>query len=518
VSAKRLGWGLEIGVVALVVNLIGCGPPDPEAKPAKEPRPNIILMMADDMGYGDVGFNGNTAIKTPHLDQMARDGAILTNFHAGGPVCSPTRATSLTGRHHYRYGIWAANSGHLPAEEITLAEILKARGYATGLFGKWHLGTLDAKRSAKGRTRSAGLRYSPPSLHGFDKSFVTETAVTTWDPGYGSRAADNPFYDDGVAVDPDAEDSNLRGGAARVVMDRVIPFVRGAAQSQTPFLAVVWFHAPHMDIEAGPEYLAKYPDEPEDARHYYGCITEMDEQIGRLRAELEQLSLAADTQIWFASDNGPEGVYGRDRFYGTTDGMRGRKRTLFEGGVRVPGLVVWPGHVEPGSINDGLMSTLDYLPTIADLVGYTMPDLRPVDGVSLLEMIEGKRPERPEPIPFRYTSIRFGSTYTTLIDGHLKFGSNLGAPALAGGEDEFLYDLSVDRAEEHNLIAAQPERAAEMRGQVEAFLESARRSHRGDDYGDVAYAAPGSWETIEDSAKRNAQKVERKAKKKEVPE
>ena len=166
-----------------------------EEKSLDGSRPNIILMMADDLGYGDTGFNGNTIIKTPHLDRMAQDGVKLTHFYAGNSVCSPTRGTCLTGRHHHRYGIWTANKGHLPKQEITLARMLKEQGYATG-----HLGTLDKVISAKDANRKPEANFAPPWQRDYDRSFVTESAVNTWNPGSGSRSKDNPFYDDGKAL------------------------------------------------------------------------------------------------------------------------------------------------------------------------------------------------------------------------------------------------------------------------------------------------------------------------------
>lgn len=276
-----------IGVLAAVLFSAACT--------ADDSRPNIILLMADDLGYGDVGLNGNTIIQTPSLDQMAADGVVMTNFHAGGPVCSPTRGTVLTGRHYQRYGIYRANVGHLPREEVTIPEVLGEHGYVSGHFGKWHLGTLSKTMSAKGEKRNPAENYSPPAWHGYDASFVTESAVATWNPTRGSRAIDNPFWENGIALDPD--DPALQGGASRIVMDRALPFIRDAVNDGKPFFAVIWFHAPHEDVVAGPQYLAMYEGLGE-AAHYYGAVTEMDEQIGRLRAELDA-RLPADRHGYF---------------------------------------------------------------------------------------------------------------------------------------------------------------------------------------------------------------------------
>ena len=186
-------------------------------------RPNIILMMADDLGYGDTGFNGNTLIKTPHMDVLANEGVVLTHFYSGNSVCSPTRATCLTGRHHDRMGVYHANVGHLPKQEVTLAHMLKEEGYTTGHVGKWHLGTLSKTQTSKGAKRKPMLNFAPPWERDYDASFVTESAVCTWNPGLGKRAKDNPFYENGVVLY--GNDERLKGGASRVVVDRAVPFI-----------------------------------------------------------------------------------------------------------------------------------------------------------------------------------------------------------------------------------------------------------------------------------------------------
>jgi arylsulfatase A-like enzyme len=434
---------------------------------ANQAPPNIVLVMADDLGYGDTGFNGNTVIKTPSLDTMARDGMVMTHFYAGGPVCSPTRGTVLTGRHYQRYGIYAANVGHLPKEEIVLPELLKEQGYRTGHFGKWHLGTLSTEFSPKGEKRDPAANYSPPAWHGYDRSFVTESAVATWNPSQGGRAKDNPFWDDGVAMDP--EDPSLAGGASRVVMDRAIPFIREAVGAGKPFFTVIWFHAPHAPVIAGPEYLAMYEGYG-DAAHYYGAISEMDEQIGRLREELERLGVASNTLISFTSDNGPEGKEVKGKNAGTTGGLRGRKRALYEGGVRVPTVMLWPDRIRPGSISDVETSTLDYLPTVLDMLGIRFPDERPIDGISLLSLFETGTLERTSGVPFWHRGKQ------ALVEENFK----LIGPA-GGGKDE-LYDLDSDRAETSDIIAEHPDLAGQMRARLDAFTASARNSDDGGDY------------------------------------
>jgi arylsulfatase A-like enzyme len=440
-------------------------------------KPNIILMMADDLGYGDTGFNGNAVIKTPHLDRMAQDGVKLTHFYAGNSVCSPTRGTCLTGRHHHRYGIWTANVGHLPKQEITLARMLKEQGYATGHFGKWHLGTLDKVISSKGAKRKPAENYAPPWARDYDRSFVTESAVNTWNPGSGTRSKNNPFYDDGKAMDPN--DPTLQGGAARVVVDRAVPFMEQAVKDGKPFLSVVWFHAPHEDIEAGPDYLKMY-EEYGDGAHYFGCITELDEQVGRIRAKLDELGVAKNTLIFFCSDNGPEGKEPAKRRQGVTAGLRGRKRALYDGGVRVPALACWPGRLQAGTVVDTPLSTLDYLPTIQKLTGYGMPDPRPIDGQDIWPILTGTVEKREKAIPF----IRGNDV--SLVKDEFK----LLLPAVE------LYDLSRDWSEGSNVAAAHPEKVEMMTKEVQQLLASMKASHSGADYNDPSFKPVGKWKNV----------------------
>ncbi len=459
----------------------GRSPESPPESPSESlrdsSRPNIILMMADDLGYGDTGFNGNTIIKTPHLDQMAQDGVKLTHFYAGNSVCSPTRGTCLTGRHHHRYGIWSANKGHLPAQEITLARMLKEQGYATGHFGKWHLGTLDKVITSKGPRRKPKANFAPPWQRDYDRSFVTESAVNTWNPGSGSRSKNNPFYDDGKALNPD--DPSLAGGAARVVGDRAVPFMEQAVADGKPFLAVVWFHAPHKDIEAGPDYLKMYEGHGE-AAHYFGCITELDEQVGRIRAKLEELGVAKNTLILFCSDNGPEGKAPSGRTQGVTAGLRGRKRDLYDGGVRVPAVACWPGKLQAGTVVDTPLSTLDYFPTIQKLTGYKMPDARPIDGQDSWPILAGETDQREASIPFVRGKV------VSLVKGRFKL-------RLPRGK---LYDLSKDWSEQNDVAAAHPERVEVMRKEAAALVESFKKSHSGADYKDPDYVPVDKWSRV----------------------
>ncbi len=455
-------------------------------------RPNVILVMADDLGFGDVGFNGNTIVHTPHLDQLSREGARFTRFYAGSPVCSPTRGTCLTGRHYLRYGVTHANEGALPREEITLADICRERGYRTGHFGKWHLGTLSKteKDGNRGGPEHPEL-FSPPWHHGFDTCFSTEALVPSWDPAITPAEGKNIWGEPGTPWRSaywnergERERDNLAGDDARVIVDRVEPFLRACARDQQPFLAVIWFHTPHTPIVAGPEYRNAFSNHPEPLQHYYGAIKAMDEQIGRLNSLIKTLGVENDTAIWFASDNGPEGKGDNAldvRTHGSTGGLRGRKRSLYNGGIAVPALVKWPAMVKPGTIYDMPCSTLDYLPTIVDLLDHTMPDARPIDGISLAPMLRGLQSTRGKPIPFRFHEEKkytFGAPTFAMIDDQFKLLTNLSE---SGAEDE-CFDLLADPFEQKNIVAESEAFRARMRAQLNEFVASCRNSHAGKDY------------------------------------
>jgi len=452
-------------------------------------RPNVILCMADDMGWGDPGFNGNKIIQTPNLDAMAAGGIRFTRFYASSPVCSPTRGSCLTGRHPFRYGIYFANEGHLRPEEITIAEALKTQGYTTGHFGKWHLGTLSKTGPAKPGRANPAAHFSTPGMNGFDEWFSTEYAVRLWDPGVRDVLTEkfdgtptpflaSQYYHNGRPVS-----ENLSGDDSRVLMDRAIAFIENAVRQKTPFLAVIWFHAPHEPIMAGPEFRRLYSAYSEGEQHYYGVLTAMDRQVGRLRQTLRKLGAAQNTMLWFCSDNGPDGLTGHDgKFRGSAGPFRGRKRSLFEGGIRVPAALEWPARVKPGSVTNMACSTEDYYPTVLDYLGFRMPGQpRPIDGISLRPLLEGRISRRPKPIGFETAedggvAARQGSPKLALIDNRYKLLSDLDS------KQDLLFDLIDDPAEQHNLAAIHPEIAAAMRQALEQFHVSCRNSDAGHDY------------------------------------
>ena len=435
-------------------------------------NPNIILCMTDDQGWGDTGYNGHPVLHTPNLDRIAAEGARFDRFYAAAPVCSPTRGSSVTGRHPFRYGIYFANVGHLPPEEVTLAEVVKEQGYRTGHFGKWHLGTLTTEIEDGRRGGRQNEHYAPPWDHGFDICFSTEVAVPTHDPMRDQKITGRYWTGPGEWAT-----ENLDGDDSRVIVDRAVPFMREAAEAGDPFLAVVWFHAPHSPVRAGPEHRAPYRDHPEDHQHYYGCLAGVDEQMGRIRDELDRLGVAENTILAFCSDNGPAaegggpGWHPGGRQQGSQGPFRGRKGSLYEGGVRVPSFLVWPGVTAPGQVIDAPCCTSDYFPTLVEAFGVRRGDQpEPIDGESLMPLLQGEASARRMPIGFESQKQR------AWMDNRYKLYSDDDGASFA------LFDLIEDPAETRDLAEENPERVERMRAALETWRSSCERSRAGADY------------------------------------
>ncbi|MBW6480503.1 MAG: sulfatase-like hydrolase/transferase [Bacteroidales bacterium] len=445
-------------------------------------KPNIILIMSDDQGWGDAGYQGHPELKTPNLDDMAANGLVFNRFYAAAPVCSPTRGSVLTGRHPYRYGIYNANTGHLKKEEKLLPEVLRQNGYTTGHFGKWHLGTMNkfVLESNRGGLHNTE-HYSPPWENGYDVCFATESRVPTWDPMVNpplnvggankDQKAGNSFGTYYWTADGCFATENLQGDDSRVIMDRAIPFIQENVKHKKPFFATVWFHTPHSPVVAGGKYLEMYKDFSEDKQHYYGTLTAMDEQIGRLRQELRRLGVAENTMIWFCSDNGPAAKGGGpgwdagDRQQGVTGGFRGRKGSLFEGGVRVPGILEWPARIKSASKTDLPAVTSDYFPTILDILNIKVEKQPVLDGKSLKNLIEGQDIiKRNQPIGFRF---RFeGQEWQVWNDDQYKLIYKV------KDKEYLLFDLYSDPYEKNNIIAKEFKIASKLKLALEEWVKS----------------------------------------------
>ena len=449
---------------------------------ASTESPNVILVMVDDMGYGDPScFNSKTLARTPEIDAMAAGGMRFTRFYAAAPVCSPTRGSCLTGRHPYRYGIYSANTGHLPREEVTISELLKNRGYTTGHFGKWHVGTLTTtvRDSNRGGPQSKA-HFSPPRWHGFDDSFVTEAKVPTFDPLLKPAQAGRIGWD--ALEDQSSGEAygtrywshagqevtkNLSGDDSKIIMDRATAFIEQAVADDSLFFTSIWLHAPHLPVVASVQDREPWKDLTPHQRNYFGCIAALDRQVGRLRRLLRARGVERQTIIFFCSDNGPEG---NEKSPGSAGGLRGRKRSLYEGGVRVPGIVEWPGHIEAGSTTDVAAVTSDYLPTILDLTQTPIPKERPLDGVSLQSLLLGKPFTRLKPIGFQ------SAKQVAWHEGNLKLISQ------NQGRTWELYDLNADPAETKDLATTRPEEVRRLAAECKQWQTSCRNSDSGNDY------------------------------------
>lgn len=423
---------------------------------ASPATPNIILAMADDQGWGDTSYNGHHILSTPNLDAMAGAGIRFDRFYSGAPVCSPTRGSALTGRHPFRYGIFFANADTgadspskyaLPLREQTLPEYLKPLGYATGHFGKWHLGDF------------AGEKRSAPNDNGFDEFFSTTRKVSTVNP--------EAYWTHNGRV-PDAE---LEGDDSRILMDAAVAFIEKAVQQRRPFFAVIWFHAPHEPVVATQRHRAPYTQYPGKPENYYGAIASLDEQIGRLRDTLRYLKVERNTMLWYASDNGPEGDTLSGKSPGTAGPFRGRKRSLFEGGIRVPAILEWPSRFPAHRVVSAAASTSDYLPTI--LAALKQPIPKELDGINLLPILDGNRKLRQSPLAFETILDTRGSPKLCWLEDRWKLLTDL------DGKEEMLFDLDADPAESTNLANSQPRICAALRAKLERWRASCTRSRQG---------------------------------------
>jgi arylsulfatase A len=361
------------------------------APAAEAEQPNIVVFLADDLGWGDLGCYGNPRIQSPHLNEFANEGVRFTQCYAACGVCSPSRSSILTGRTPYRNGVyrWIPENHHayLRTSEITIPELLRERGYDTCHVGKWHL---------NGHFNSP--EQPQPGDHGYDHWFATQNnaAPTHKDPVN--------FVRNGEAVGP------LVGYSALLVVEEAIRWLEGRADREKPFFLAVWTHEPHLPIETDPQFRALYSDLPESFQQHHGNVTQMDTAFGQLMGALAQHGVADDTLVFFTADNGPEGDgqgdpqnpgSQRDRTRGSTGGLRGRKRADFEGGIRVPGIVRWPGHITPGTVSHIPVIGSDIFATVCDVVGIPLPADRVIDGASMLPAFRNESISRSVPLYWR---------------------------------------------------------------------------------------------------------------------
>ena len=448
--------------------------------------PNVIMVMCDDLGWGDVGFNGNKVIRTPNLDMLASKGMIFNRFYTASPVCSPTRASCLTGRNPYRMNITTANDGHMRSGEVTLAEVLRRHGFQTGHFGKWHLGTFTTKIQDSNRGRPGNYTdFSIPAQHGFDEFFSTEAKVPTYDPmikpkiyqveigeslrfGWTNREANDSIEAFGAFYWKGKENrvvDDLDGDDAKIIVDRAMDFIDRSSKSEQPFFAVIWLHTPHLPVVADKTHRDIYSPYDLKEQLYYGTISAMDEQIGRLWMKLDELGERENTMLWFCSDNGPE-----NGTPGSAGQFRERKRSLYEGGIRVPAFVVWEDHIQPNQTSEFPMVTSDYMPTILDMLEISHHLNRPMDGISIKEAIMGTQHERAKPIGFLFRNKMSWMTHQyKLISVDM-------------GETFELYDVINDPEEQRNIALENKQLVDEMKQDLFSWINSVDDSRTGGDY------------------------------------
>ncbi|MFO0906567.1 MAG: sulfatase-like hydrolase/transferase [Pirellulales bacterium] len=422
--------------------------PQSNNKPQAGKRPNVVLFLADDLGYGDLGCYGHPLIKTPHLDAFAKQGLRLTQCYAASAVCSPSRSAILTGRTPHRNGVftWIAEGSevHLRRSEVALPALLGRAGYATCHVGKWHLN---------------GLFNDPaqpqPGDHGYQWWMATQNNAAP------SHANPQNFVRNGKSVGP------LAGYSAPLVADEAVRWLREQRDPAKPFFLAVWTHEPHYPIKSDPRFKALYPDLTDDVqREHHANVTQMDAAFGQVIQALEELKLSDETLVVFTSDNGPEGDGVQSPGRGSTGGLRGRKRDLHEGGIRVPGIVRWPGKIAAGSTSGIPVIGSDLFPTLLAACGAAPPADRTLDGVNLLPVLTGEAQsvERPQPLYWRLhmapnakVALRVGD-WKLLADAKLsKFE---------------LYNLAQDPREERDLHAAEVERFESLKRQLLAHQTS----------------------------------------------
>lgn len=425
----------------------------PPAAAAERPtKPNIIFILADDLGYGDLGCYGQTKIKTPSLDKLAAQGMRFTQFYAGSTVCAPSRCALMVGQHTGRCIVRGNANVPLRPDDITVAEILKAAGYVTALIGKWGLGEAG----------STGV----PNLQGFDYffGFLNQHHAHNYYPDYLWRNQEKVALKNVVAGKNNFADAKVEY-AHDLFTREARQFIENNRKG--PFFLYLGYTIPHANNELGKNGMEVPSDEPyahepwpQAQKNHAAMITRLDRDIGALVQLLQRLGLDDNTIILFSSDNGPHREGGGDpSFFNSSGGLRGFKRSLHEGGVRVPMIARWPGKIKAGSTSEHLGAFWDVLPTLAELAGAAVPTNS--DGISFLPTLLGARQTSTH--DFLYWEFHEGGFVQGVRMGDWKAVRQFGQPLE-------LYDLHIDVHEETNVAAQHPE----IVNRIETYLKTAR--------------------------------------------
>jgi arylsulfatase A-like enzyme len=404
-------------------------------------KPNIIFILADDLGIGDVGCYGQKRIQTPNIDRIAADGVRFTQVYAGDTVCAPSRCALMTGKHVGHCRIRGNKKVNLEASDVTVASVLKRAGYRTGIFGKWGLGAAG----------SPGI----PNLQGFDEWF-----------GYLDQSHAHTFYPDHLWENQSEfyipKNFSMKGQYSHdLLTPRAINFIE--ASKRTPFFLYLAYTIPHANNELGaatgngmevPDF-GPYKDEnwPETEKGFAAMITRMDKDIGKLMASLKSLGLDENTLVIFSSDNGAHKEGGHDpEFFHSHGDLRGIKRDLYEGGIRVPTMARWPGKIKAGQVSDQVWAFWDFLPTCAELAGATPPG--GLDGISMVNALLGKKQRDHEYLYWEFHERGFSQA--------VRMGNWKGVRVGARSSPIELYDLSADLGEKNNIAGQHPDVVAKI--------------------------------------------------------
>ena len=468
---------------------------DPVA--ARDSRPNIVIVLADDLGYGDLGCYGHPRIQTPNIDRFAAEGLKLTDCYAAHANCSPSRAGLMTGRTPTRLGIFnwipVYSPVHLQRSELTIATLLRNAGYDTCHVGKWHLSgdllggrtpfvkadgspLVDAEGKPTGEIAANNSMQPQPWDHGFSHWFSTQNNAL---PNHRNPVN---FVRNGKPVGP------LQGYSADLVADEATRWLESRSDADNPFFLFACFHEPHEPIASDKRFTDLYPSDDPALSAHHGNVSQLDAGFGKLLATLERLGKRDNTFIFFTSDNGPA-ITGMHP-HGSTGQLRDKKGYLYEGGIRVPGLVQWPGHVKPGSTSDQAVCGVDALPTACAIAGVTLPDDRTYDGASFLPLLEGRAIERQQPLYWHFNRAS-GEIKVAIRDGVWKLCARLDVPSpkpsggitaeeiadlkkaqLTGFE---LYNLSTDQAETTDVKADHPQLLATLTGKMQTIYKDVQQ-------------------------------------------
>lgn len=414
-------------------------------------RPNIILCMTDDQGWGDVGYNGLTKIRTPNLDAMAAAGLRFNRFYAQ-QTCTPTRASVMTGRHPNRMGCYWPGMP-FRKQEVTLAQSLRAGGYATGHFGKWHLNGI----AGPGKVMPDSDPLSPRNL-GFEESFsVSNYFELDWTFGHNGLP------------------EKIVGDGSEVIVAEALKFIRATSEKQKPSFTVIWFGSPHSPHKPLPADL-----KAAGGSGFYGELIAVDRSIGSLRAGLKEIGVAENTLLWFCSDNGGWIDPVHPEANGTNAALRGRKGDMWEGGIRVPCIIEWPAKIQRPSATDLPAGVIDIYPTLINLLGLTVANqVLPLDGISLSPLLSGEMKERPRAMGFWQHN---GTKPVTTHSGPAAWSDNRFKLVKTSRENYELYDLTVDISESRNVAEQNPEIVNNMKNELDAWQQSVLRSNSGEDY------------------------------------